>query len=49
MIGLYFRNIFPIGGLILSWSLGRIFQSRTSEELLANSKALNTCKVKKRR
>ena len=28
LIGLYFRNIFPIGGLVLLWSSGfTIFQS----------------------
>ena len=50
MIGIYFRNIFPIGGLISSWSSGlTIFQSTILKWLLSNFKAVNTCEDKKRR
>ena len=48
MIGIYFRNIFPIGGLISSWSSGlTIFQSTILKWLLSNFKVVNTCEVRK--
>ena len=47
LIGLYFRNIFLIGGLISVGSLGFImFQSRIPKWLLSNSEAVNKCEDK---
>ena len=48
LLGLYFWSMFPIGGLVSSWSSGfSIFQSRIPKQLLINSKAGNTCEDKK--
>ena len=50
LIGLYYQNIFPTGGLTSLWSRGFIiFQRMISKWLLSNSKLVNTCEDKKRR
>ena len=47
--GLYIPNTFPIDGLISVWSYGfNLFQSRIPKWLLSDSKAVKTCKDKKR-
>ena len=49
LTGLYIPNTFPIGGLISVWSHGfTLFQSRIPRWLQSNSKAVKTCKDKKR-